>query len=643
MTAANRLDALGRRVNALGATQQIVVPDVGEVPDVIEFATSEKYLAKRLYPRQALLLKMVFLAVELLTPYDRQVIDHWASTFTATGNNGVSPDVVQRMEICRDQGRRWFREVIAVIGRRGGKGYISAIALAYVLWVYLGHGSPQDHYGIDPNKRIVAMVFGPQRDQARDNLWRDLAGLIRNAPCFAPFIAQVTSDSVLLFTPADLGAIAAGTLPQEPASASIEISARASTLTAGRGPAAFAIAFDEMAHVVATGANRSAEELYHAATPALDQFGLDGFIIEPSSPWQQTGQFHQNYRDGLAVDELDQPLYPSKVVVQLTSWDPYEDWEIAHTLEMVPGGDTFPRFKRAVQTYDDEMRQLEQANPETFAVERRSHFRTTMTPYLDPSRVEKMFDTYDGNTLQMRRAGDLGVRYKIHTDPALSVNNFAVAVAHCETDDHGRRHVVFDLLDVWKPTDFPDNNNHIDYEVVTDELIDLWDAFQPAEFTSDQWNSAGALQRIERHARASARRPGASVIQRDANRDLNWKRAETFKTALYEGRVHAPAHELARLELLFLEERNGRVDHPSSGPVQTNDLVDCMFECAHYFLADHNADSIGAELSSLSLRATDGDALRRISQTDPIHQALSAFGRTGGPHGAARLGRGPRL
>ena len=108
---------------------------------------------------------------------------------------------------------------------------------------------------------------------------------------------------------------------------------------AGRGPTSFCQAYDEMAHVVASGANRAAEDVYAAATPSLDQFGKDAFIIEPSSPWQMLGQFYVNYCNSLLMDdESGEPVYPEMLMIQLASWEIYEDWEIAHTIPVFPEG-----------------------------------------------------------------------------------------------------------------------------------------------------------------------------------------------------------------------------------------------------------------------------------------------------------------
>src|SRR4051812_44721098 len=84
------------------------------VPDVIEFTMSDSYLNRPMvFPRQATLLKVVFLQEELFTDYDYEVLDEWADAYTRTmddsgeGTNGIVPDVLERMAICRNERRKW--------------------------------------------------------------------------------------------------------------------------------------------------------------------------------------------------------------------------------------------------------------------------------------------------------------------------------------------------------------------------------------------------------------------------------------------------------------------------------------------------------------------------------------------------------
>ena len=84
---------------------------------------------------------------------------------------------------------------------------------------------------------------------------------------------------------------------------------------------------------------------------------------------------------------------------------------------MIPGKCLTP-LKRAIQSYDDQMRQLEKANPETFSVERRSHWAMSLTSYLDRRKIDDMFGLYKGAPLRMGTRGVLSITYKSHGDPA---------------------------------------------------------------------------------------------------------------------------------------------------------------------------------------------------------------------------------
>jgi len=97
-----------------------------KVPDPITFVISPDYLNRpNLYPRQATLLKIIFLRTDLLTEYDYKVINEWETNFKRTGYNGIVPGIVERMIYLREQGYPWFREVLLVMGRRAGKGHIA--------------------------------------------------------------------------------------------------------------------------------------------------------------------------------------------------------------------------------------------------------------------------------------------------------------------------------------------------------------------------------------------------------------------------------------------------------------------------------------------------------------------------------------
>ncbi|MFH8483154.1 hypothetical protein [Streptomyces sp. NPDC018055] len=625
-----------------------------DVPDPITFVVSPEYLNRpNIYPRQATLLKCFFLREDLFTEYDYKVVAEWDEQYrTAKTTNeqraaakalleqdetfqnlepgaerpdetgivtfledmlaleqnedapqmpiGGTPDLLGRMRAAKALGYSWFREILLVMGRRAGKGHVSALAMAYVLWSYMAKGDPQDFYGVDRDKKLACLIFAGKREQAKANLWRDLVNVVTGAPCFAPYIASSLGEKLSVYAPHDfvrMDEMAKRGIRTALDMATFEILPKESTLMAGRGPASFIMGFDEMAHVVASGANRSAEEVYTASVPSLDQFKKDGFLIEPSSPWQMTGQFYSNYERAVALEPDGTPTYPAVMMIQLASWDIYLDWQIADTLPLFPEGfegdngeyaDTplpgFRALRNAIQTFDNEMRLLEKADPDTFAVERRAQWATVMDAYLDKNKVEAVFNPwynrpehYGSPLITPTTQGILAYSYKGHADPS-SVNcRFGIAVAHTETDANGRPHVVFDKIHHFDPADFP--NHTIDYEEVEDWIWgEIIAPYQPEEFTFDQYQSVGSIQKLVKKVARERLPKKVTIFERTATNAINWKYAETFKAAINMGLVHAPEYDEGKLELQFLQKppNQNRVDHPTVGPVQTKDIADAM-------------------------------------------------------------------
>lgn len=584
------------------------------VPDPITFTLGQQWLGQEmLYPRQATLLKITFLRDDLFTEYDHKVIDEWEFNFTNRPDGlcvGITPGVRERIKFLKDSGYKWFREVLLVMGRRAGKGYVSGISMAYVLWNYMALGNPQKHYGISQDKTLECLIYAGKKEQARKNLWKDLNDAVLGGDCFAPYISRAQGESLTVFAPYDkirmLERQRKG-VHSYADQASFRIEPKEATLMSGRGGASYCIGFDEMAHVVATGANRSAEEIYSTATPSLDQFKKDAFIIEPSSPYQMTGQFYTNYENALATDpETGNPIYPNKLVLQLASWEIYKDWEIAHTIDAFPRefeGDLgeyldkpplrFPRLFSAPQELNEEMLLEQQSNPDTFKVERLAQWATTMDAYLNAEKIGEMWSPILENKV---KAGKMSFYYKGHGDPSNTNANFGLAVAHLEDDPEGSgfKVCVFDYITHWDPANFPDHT--LDYVYLMDELWHIIKTFPLDEFTIDQFNSGPIIsflknQMIKNQHLLGWKRPQISEVT--ANAALNWKKAENFKIALNQGWIKAPFYELADLELKFLQltqtKTTMRVDKQDTGPCTTKDVADAMFECVYALLGDQIA------------------------------------------------------
>jgi hypothetical protein len=646
-----------------------------KVPDPITFVMGPQWLNRpNLYPRQATLLKIIFLRDDLFTDYDHQVIAEWIEDFdTETNPDGISPDIYERIAYLKARGYKWFREVLLAIGRRGGKGYISALAYAYVLWNYMAKGDPQDHYGIADGKQLVCLIFGGKKEQATKNLWGDLNNVITNAPCFTKYLSRAQTEGLTVYAPHDLIRLhqqAVRGINSTIDMASFAILPKESTTLAGRGPASFALGFDEMAHVVKAVAKNDAGEVYEAATPSLDQFGEDGFMVAPSSTWAKTGKFYELAMQALERED-DEPVYPEKVLIQLPSWGPYLDWEQAHTIEVFPRGFVgdlgeyadapplaFRQLRGAIQIYNEQMARLERANPDTFRVERRSYWQAALDAYLDSKKVSAIFSAWDRRPeqygppqIERQSQGLLVVSYKAHGDPANVNCRFGFAVAHEElapeldvmgkpkVDKSGQpvmmAHAVFDLIHYWDPADFPDHT--IDYDVVTDWI---WDnvvlKFHPEELTFDQYNSPATVQKLQKKLRSYPLPKHINVFQTEATAPLNWKRFEVFKAAINMGLVHAPEHKEAQAELTFLTKPEGvnRVDPQTTGPVQTKDIADCLVQCVYTLLGEQMNNFLNKDLRNL--RPAGGlaggvDPMARMTRDRLTpSEALSGFARSRG-------------
>jgi len=477
---------------------------VKEIPDIVTFAEHASFLnGSKLFPRQKTLLRLMMLETENMTEYDYAVIEEWTKGLDLNGDRiGVSPDIMERIAYLKANGYKHFREIVNITGRRGGKGHIGGILGAYKNWQLLMLDDPQYHYNIDKSKDLYLFCVATNIEQAKKYQFADLANTILNGPCFQPYIADAKEHFLALRTPADVRRIAAfeaRDLMPSRLIASVRNMAVTSNSKASRGAAAFAVMFDEFAHMLAgTGGARTSEEVYNAITPALDQMGKDGLIYVPTSPFTKIGKAYNLYESAMEKDENGNPSYPNMMMAQLPSWGPYEDWDDP----VVTQGYT---FRNSPQKYDEQMVSLEKREPDVFRVERLSQWAEVTNAYLNPKMVERMFEPYvdaEGELVELeeQEEGRFSVIYHGHCDPSKSNNNTAAMIGHVEKipdqeDGEEWYHVVIDWMKVWDPENYPDNQ--IDYEEIEEDLVDILCKFKTTKvFSFDQYGAFVTLPRL---------------------------------------------------------------------------------------------------------------------------------------------------
>jgi hypothetical protein len=606
---------------------------------IIEFCESDEFCNVPLYPRQRLLLKLLWL--EELDGYEEDVLTEWINSSDRGGEVLITPKIRERIAVLREQAYPHFNTVQLVQGRRSGKGYTTGASIAKKIYDLVQLEDPSQFYGVAKGENIYFTIVADSQDQAKKYQFKDAKNWLLGCEPLQEFLGEPLAESLPVYTPADLRRI--DTLRAKKVQtgrhlASLRVEAFAKNARTIRGNASIMLIFDEMAHITPGESHISDEQLFIAAEPSLIQFSRNAMLFANSSPYQKTGKFYDLYLQTQDLLEDGSPAYPSMFMIQSPSWEMYRDWERDH------------RFKSAIAVSPDwdisipgvmEMKQKERSNPESFKVEFRAQFADVIDAFLVPDLVERMFDpqvTFAtlGRYLAPKHSGTIEHIYKAHGDPSSTGANFGFAIGHVEYVDEVDTisgamkehvpHVVFDLIEAFYPEDFP--NHTIDWLEIMPVFADYINLFRPYEFSFDQFNSMAPIQMLQ----AEADRLGAwetQISYKPGTPTLNRQRAMNFKTALNLGRIHAPhpatnngirnSIDLGRLELRFLQEKNGRVEKQDMGPIQTKDIADCIMEVVDALIGQSIMEEFNMLNTGPSFGAHGGYSLgSRTSGDDPF-------------------------
>lgn len=599
---------------------------------IIEFAESDEYCNKRLYPRQRLLLKLIFL--EELSGEEEDVLDYWIKGGRAGTEIQISSGIRERIQYLREMGAPHFREIVFCGGRRSSKGFITGLAMAKVMWDALQLQDPGQYYGIDSEKEIYFSCVASAEIQAKKFQYADLVSTVETCKSFEPYMAKSLETEFGVMTPGDMrrqDAMKNRNRKVQRHVAKLRGNALASNASTIRGSATMALCIDEMAHMLPGESRASADQVYDAATPSLDQFGQDAIIFCNSSPYTKVGKFYERWVEAHKTRDDGSPAAPMMFGIQFPSWALYEGYQLdtkhKHKGAISVSADWDPEDKdesgKHIYTVKDRnqiliARQEEEQNPEKYKVERRAKFAEVVDAYLNPNMVDRMYfgrprQTPSGDLEFDRMTSNWGegatyrYSYIAHLDPSSTTAGFGFAMAHTEQLPNNKgevgEHVVFDIIKRWEPKNF--TNSVIDWQTIINEVFGYIQMFYPTELTFDQFQSHAPIQDLQMKVNEAGL--STRVFEKFATNETNWQRAEVFKTALYLGLIHAPLDnpdtEWAGQELKFLQQINTagrfpRVDKQDVGPVQTKDMADCMMTVTEKLIgnliARHARDQLAA-------------------------------------------------
>lgn len=595
---------------------------------IAEFAESSAYCGYRMYPRQQVLLKLMFL--EEMEGWEEDVLSGWIR-----GEDGVhiSPKVRQRRDYLRDNGYTHFTEVHMIGGRRGSKGFLTALAMAKIMYEVQQIPNPGEFFNISKDKEIYFTCIAASLDQAKKFQFADLINVVSNCKPLRPFITNILEEGFNIKTDAD------EELVQELREAGISVNRdysklRAKPLPANarsvRGATSLVSVFDEMAHMMEGKSASTGSEVYNANEPSLAQFGKWAMCFLNSSPWAKTGKFYEQTQIGYQLDENGDPFNHGMLTFNWPSWALYmgyendprkQRWGHAPIPNAVMANPDVPDEDQPCE--DDRLsardeRLKEKANPDTYRVERRAQWAEVLDGYLDPNVVDR---AYNGmihipaagvptlredimRPVRMATEGSYTHNYMAHLDPSSTTAGFGFALGHVEAFPNPNfggepvNHVIIDVVKRWNPEDFPQGT--IDYMVVMREVLHIIDLFRPSELTFDQFNSIMPVQWL-REEMAVKRIHETKVFESQGGNKENWNKWQTLKTAMNLGMIHvAPDCEdsdYSKQELKFLScdmtKQNPKVERQTTGPVQTKDMADCIRDVNYKFLGSFLSDLIG--------------------------------------------------
>lgn len=638
---------------------------------VEEWGESSDYCNLPLYPRQVVYLKLIFL--EEMTGKEEDVLTEWING----GRNGneivLSPNIRERRQFLRDHGYKHFRLIQSAMGRRASKGLSTGVAMSKIMWDTLQLGDPGGYYGIDKKKEIYFSCIAGSESQAKKFQYADMVARIEGNRAFEPYIAESLETEIRVMTPSDIGHISASKargLTVKRDQARLRGNALAANAGTLRGSATMIVAIDEAAHMIPGESKSSAQEVYNAALPSLDQFSIDGCIFVGSSPYSKVGMFYALYEQNLIPFDPTRPVDLSTVefgdedistsningdprgfVFQGPSWSLFQGYRYyTSKYKKRPRGRTFGKMVTVSPDWDPESvddegrpefseedkasilqaRAEEAKDPETYKVERRGKFAEVSESWLNPVMVDRMFSGRPTGLGQLAN-GDVQMiyepfptnygndiatgafRYKFHLDPSSTTAGFGFAIGHLEVlpdpsdPEFEVPQVVFDLVKRWRPQDF--HGGVINWKHVLGEVMMYARIFHPYEITLDQHQSQDPIQRLSEMLKRES--ISCQVYMRPTTLELNWKKCEVFKTALYRGLVHAPFDEASdpyssKEEMKFLQQvstsgRFPRVDKQDLGPVQTKDRFDAVCDVTWALLGDLQIESMRQRLSQSTL------------------------------------------
>jgi hypothetical protein len=514
--------------------------------------------------------------------------------------------------------KRWeqtMEEVILQLGKGSGKDFMSAIALAYIIYLLLCLKDPARYYDKPSGDTIDLLNIAQNAAQATNVFFNNVSRLIQRSPWFQGKYETKGGS-------------------KEPARANqinfdknVTLYSGHSEREAWEGYNVLIVVLDEIdgfAESSAMGSvGKSASGIYDMYRASVDsRFPGFGKILALSFPRYKGSWIQQRYeqviakkrtiqrRETLKIDaELPDGVEGNELVVE---WD--EDHIDAYKLKGVyalkrPTWEVHPTRKITDYTrafYDNPVDTLS---------------RTACMPpdaidafFKDKAALEECFAARNGvdndtGAFDKNFEPQEGVQYYVHVDLARKHDRCAVALAHVvkwesrkigDVTTEPAPVIQVDALRYWIPT----KDQPVDFTDVRQYILDLArKGFNIRLVTFDQWESADMRKYLEQ---AGLRTDKLSVAI---------KHYTDFAVSVMERRLVGPSENLLIEELVALRiMQNGKIDHMRQG---YKDLSDAT--CGAIFNAiEHTPRNLNVEVDVRTVKD-----VRKVIRNDTVKDQLA--------------------
>lgn len=191
-----------------------------------------------------------------------------------------------------------YKQLILVAGMRSGKTALASIMGCYEFWDAITMPNPAEHYKLLKNQKLFIQIVSVSEKQASDGVFSNIQTMIEGCEWLHTwFDIEVRSDNV------------------ECDAKRVKLQTLSSWATTAVGRTSKCVIFDELALFESTGGKRGAWEIWSRLKKSTDTLGDDGHVIAISSPQHPTDIIMRLHMEGKAAMKREYEIRTGKIPI----------------------------------------------------------------------------------------------------------------------------------------------------------------------------------------------------------------------------------------------------------------------------------------------------------------------------------------